>query len=250
MNVGASDRPPAPGTDLARLLHAWHGGDEGAFAEAIEHAYAELKRIAARRIGSDGAATLSATELVHEAVLGTMAAPMDFANRVHFLATMSLAMRSILVDHARARAADKRGGDWLRLSLSRIDAEDEAEPAIELLALEQALQQLETQVAQCRRRAARRHHRQLRPGRARRSLGEARPRAICIAIACLPAATARRSSDADRTVRRPGTAAHACAPSHCTAPLPRTTQRSVGFKNCDPTHGPGHPLRPTTRLLP
>lgn len=149
MNVDASDRPPAPGTDLTTLLHAWHDGDDGAFAAAIERAYAELKRIAARRIGSDGAATLSATELVHEAVLGTMAAPMDFANRVHFLATMSLAMRSILVDHARARAADKRGGDWLRLSLSRIDAEDEAEPAVDLLALEQALQQLETLDPRC-----------------------------------------------------------------------------------------------------
>lgn len=151
MNVDESARPAAADTDLTMLLHAWHGGGEHAFAAAIEHAYAELKNIAARRIGHFGPATLSATELVHEAVLGSLASPMDFANRVHFLATMSLAMRSILVDHARARAADKRGGDWLRLSLSRVDDEDESEPAVDLLALDQALQQLETLDPRCGR---------------------------------------------------------------------------------------------------
>lgn len=148
MNVDASDRPGA-GADLTTLLHAWHDGDADAFAVAIERAYVELRHIAERRIGSHGSATLSATELVHEAVLGRMLSPSDFTSRVHFLATMSLAMRSILVDHARARAADKRGGDWLRLSLSRVDAEDDSESAVDLLALEQALQQLETLDPRC-----------------------------------------------------------------------------------------------------
>ncbi len=139
-----------PDTDLTRLLQAWRNGDGRAFDAAIEHVYVELRRIAAQRIGRQGAsATLSPTELVHEAVLGLLPAPMDFANRAHFLATLSLAMRAILVDHARARAADKRGGNLLRLSLSRLDSADQAEAALDLLSLEQALTQLEALDARC-----------------------------------------------------------------------------------------------------
>ena len=141
---------PESGSGLTRLLQAWREGDGRAFSAAMERVYGELKRIAAMRIAAqERTATLSPTELVHEAMLGMMQAPMDFANRAHFLATMSLAMRSVLVDHARARAALKRGGDELRLSLSRIDAGDEAEHAVDLLALEQALSQLEALDPRC-----------------------------------------------------------------------------------------------------
>ncbi|WP_313917202.1 ECF-type sigma factor [Tahibacter sp.] len=133
-----------PDSDLTRLLHAWRNGDGRALTAAIEQVYAELRRIAAQRIGRHGqSATLSPTELVHEAVLGLLPVPMDFANRSHFLATLSLAMRAILVDHARARATDKRGGNRVRMSLSRLDSVDAADAAFDLLSLEQALTQLE-----------------------------------------------------------------------------------------------------------
>lgn len=152
MRAEPSTPSPAPDYDLTRLLHAWRNGDGSAFTAAIEQVYAELRRIAVLRIGRQGeSATLSPTELVHEAVLGLCPAPMDFANRAHFLATVSLAMRAILVDHARARAADKRGGNRVRLSLSRLDATDDAEAALDLLALEQALTQLEGFDARCGR---------------------------------------------------------------------------------------------------
>jgi len=148
------DGPSAPSavsdSDLTRLLQAWRQGDGRALTAAIEQVYDELRRIAAQRIGRQGeSATLSPTELVHEAVLGLLPAPMDFANRAHFLATLSLAMRAILVDHARARATDKRGGNQVRMSLSRIDSADEAGAAIDLLALEQALTLLESVDARC-----------------------------------------------------------------------------------------------------
>lgn len=151
MHVGPSISSAAPDSDLTRLLHAWRNGDGLAFGAAIEQVYAELRRIAARRIGRQGeSATLSPTELVHEAVLGLMPTPMDFANRTHFLATLSLAMRAILVDHARARAADKRGGNRVRLSLSRLDSAGAADDAaFDLLALEEALTQLEAFDARC-----------------------------------------------------------------------------------------------------
>jgi len=139
-----------PNSDLTRLLREWRNGDGQVFSALIEQAYPALKRIAVRRVGSqDGSATLSPTELVHETALGMMQSPMDFANRAHFFATMSLAMRSILVDHARARAADKRGGDGVQISLSRVDIVDEGGLAIDLLALEQALKQLEALDPRC-----------------------------------------------------------------------------------------------------
>lgn len=150
MPVGPSVSSSAPDSDLTRLLEAWRDGDGRALTAAIEQVYAELRRIAAQRIGRHGgSATLSPTELVHEAVLGLLPAPMDFANRTHFLATLSLAMRAILVDHARARAADKRGGNRVRMSLSRVDAADAADAAFDLLSLEQALTQLESADPRC-----------------------------------------------------------------------------------------------------
>ena len=150
MRVGPSVSSFVPDSDLTRLLHAWRNGDGRALTAAIEQVYAELRRIAALRIGRQGeSATLSPTELVHEAVLGLLPTPMNFANRTHFLATLSLAMRAILVDHARARAADKRGGNRIRMSLSRLDAADAADAAFDLLSLEQALTQLEAFDPRC-----------------------------------------------------------------------------------------------------
>lgn len=147
-----SDAEPdqiAPSSSLTHLLREWRNGDGQVFSALIEQAYPALKRIAARRLGNqNGAAMLSPTELVHEIALGMMQAPMDFDNRAHFFATMSLAMRSILIDHARARAADKRCGG-VQISLSRVDVGDEGGLAVDLLALEQALKQLEAFDPRC-----------------------------------------------------------------------------------------------------
>lgn len=152
--MSADECPPRPARsgDLTTLLHAWHQGDSGAFSAAVDRVYLDLKRIAAQRLGRGSAATFSPTELVHEAVLDMLPARMDFANRTHFLATMSLAMRAILVDHARARSAEKRGGDRVQVSISRIDEESPGNAApIDLLALEQALQGLEALDPRCGR---------------------------------------------------------------------------------------------------
>lgn len=137
------------GSNLTHLLHEWRNGDGQVFSALIEQAYPALKRIAARRLGNqNGAAILSPTELVHEIALGMMQTPMDFDSRAHFFATMSLAMRSILIDHARARTADKRSGG-VQISLSHVDIVDEGGLAIDLLALEQALKQLEALDPRC-----------------------------------------------------------------------------------------------------
>jgi RNA polymerase sigma factor (TIGR02999 family) len=141
---------PLPSADLTTLLRAWREGSGTAFGNLIDQVYGELKAIAAKRLGvSGGAATLSPTELLHEALIGIMPSQMDFENRAHFFATMSLAIRSILVDHARARAADKRGGgELVRVTLSDLEIGEESQ-AIDLLTIEQALTQLEALDPRC-----------------------------------------------------------------------------------------------------
>jgi RNA polymerase sigma factor (TIGR02999 family) len=140
---------PTPDSSLTALLQSWRHGSGTAFGTLVERVYDELRTIAARRLGQcRGLATLSATELIHEALLGVMPAPRDFRNRVHFFATMSLAVRSILVDHARAKAAGKRGGGLVRVTLSNVEpgAEDRT---VDLLAIEEALTRLERLDARC-----------------------------------------------------------------------------------------------------
>jgi RNA polymerase sigma factor (TIGR02999 family) len=124
---------------LTDLLDAWKAGGREAFGDAFALAYAELKRIARQRLSqSDNGPTLSPTALLHEAYLRVADSDVVFGNRAHFFAGMSLYIRSALVDHARARQADKRGGGDVRVSLSEARAVEES-MVIEVLALDQAL---------------------------------------------------------------------------------------------------------------
>ncbi len=140
--------PKESASDLTTLLHAWRDGSGTAFGSLIDQVYEELKRIAARRLVQAGTATLSPTDLLHEALIGIMPTDMDFKNRAHFFATMSLAIRSILVDHARARGAHKRGGDMVRVTFTNVDVGEESQAA-DLLAIDEALNQLEKLDARC-----------------------------------------------------------------------------------------------------
>lgn len=141
------------GDPLTALLHSWRQGSGTAFGSLIERVYDQLRAIAARRLGrSGGGATLSPTELIHEALLGVMDSPREFENRAHFFATMSLAVRSLLVDHARARSAGKRGGGLVRVTLSQVELGTPGGDGIaDLLAVEEALAQLERLDARCGR---------------------------------------------------------------------------------------------------
>jgi RNA polymerase sigma factor (TIGR02999 family) len=120
--------------------------------------YEELRALARRHLGSDGAVhTLSPTALVHESYLKLA----DLAtgherSRAQFFALASRAMRHILVDHARGRGAQKRGGGALQVTLHPgLAAADEA-PLVDLIALDDALAQLGRlserleQVVECR----------------------------------------------------------------------------------------------------
>lgn len=128
---------------LTVLLQAWREGDGSAYASLFEGAYAELKQIAAQRIGvSQSSATLSPTALVNEAVVRVMGNQLRWQDRDHFFASMSLYMRAVLIDHARARLSDKRGGKALHVTLDQVEHGEESQ-ILDLLALDSALHELE-----------------------------------------------------------------------------------------------------------
>ncbi len=138
-----SHSPLLPQPSLTFLLDAWRGGDGAALADVLECAYDELRRIAGQRLAqSNGAATLTPTELLHESAVRILEGANHWQSRAHFYASMSLCMRSILVDHARARQSRKHGGALLRVSIGQMQAgEESVMPS--LLALDAALKKLE-----------------------------------------------------------------------------------------------------------
>lgn len=99
------------------LLARVRAGDTTAPTQLFELLYAELRN-RAQRIAAGANGTLQPTALVHEAWLRLIPDhSKDFADRQHFLRTAAAAMRSVLVDHVRARATDKRGGSAARIEL-------------------------------------------------------------------------------------------------------------------------------------
>lgn len=130
--------------DITTLLHAWRGGDIESRDRLVEAVYGTLRQIAGARLaGSADAPTLRPTALVHEAVLRMLQQQIDYSDRVHFFALVSLKMRDVLVDYARARASAKRGGGLQDVTLSCVDRENgEESEEHEVLALHEALLRL------------------------------------------------------------------------------------------------------------
>jgi RNA polymerase sigma factor (TIGR02999 family) len=129
--------------DVTVLLQQWRQGDKVAGDALFDAVYAELRMCAARYLGRERRGhTLQPTALVHEAYLRLAnQAGVDWQGRAHFVALAASMMRRILVDHARARGADKRGGDWERISVDLAELEDAHAPA-DLLALDAAVEEL------------------------------------------------------------------------------------------------------------
>lgn len=129
--------------DLTDLFNQARGGDSGAGDRAFTAVYGQLKALAQTVLGRGGAPTLSATAMVHEVYLRLMPGQSATVNdRQHFFRLAARAMRQVLVDHARQRRADKRGGDQIRTDLSdELVAPDDRRH--DLVAIDQALAQLE-----------------------------------------------------------------------------------------------------------
>jgi RNA polymerase sigma factor (TIGR02999 family) len=134
---------PAPDPETTRLLAAARSGDREAFDLLFERVYAELREIARQRLRRQRPGdTLNTTALVHEAYLRLVdQAGAGASDRAHFLALASRAMRFILVDHARAQQAQKRGGGQQDIPLDEVQVAANR-PAADLLALDDALERL------------------------------------------------------------------------------------------------------------
>lgn len=130
--------------DITKQLHRWRDGDQGAFDEVTSYVYAELRRRAAAYMRSERPGhTLETTGLVHEAFVRLIdKRKIDWQDRNHFLAVAAQAMRRILVDHARARKRGKRGGKDDPMPLDNVPHARSAEPDVDLVALDEALQDL------------------------------------------------------------------------------------------------------------
>jgi RNA polymerase sigma factor (TIGR02999 family) len=113
--------------DVTRLLGSADAGDPRALAQLYEAVYAELRQLARGQMRREGkASTLQPTVLVHEAYLRLAPAGTKWDNRAHFFSAAAESMRRILVDHARRRRSQKRGGDAERVTLSGLELPAEA----------------------------------------------------------------------------------------------------------------------------
>lgn len=128
---------------ITQLLIGYSKGDRSALDEMLPLVYNELKRLASYYLNREREGhTLQTTALVHEAYLRLVdQQQVNWKNRSQFLGIAAEMMRRILVNHARDRAVQKRGGDAKRVSLS-IVGESGDQPDIDLIALDQALNQL------------------------------------------------------------------------------------------------------------
>jgi RNA polymerase sigma factor (TIGR02999 family) len=133
------------GSDVTRILEAAARGDPSAAGELLPLVYEELRMLAAHRLSQEKPGqTLQATALVHEGYLRLVGdAPQHFNGRGHFFAAAAEAMRRILVERARRKATVKHGGGLHRVDLDQLSLTCDDGRADELLALDEAVAELE-----------------------------------------------------------------------------------------------------------
>jgi RNA polymerase sigma factor (TIGR02999 family) len=131
-------------SDVTRLLEAAEHGEGEAEEKLLELVYSELHRIAEQKLANEPAGqTLQPTALVHDAWFRLVGgeSPPSFANRAHFFGAAAQAMRRILIDRARRRNAEKRGGGAEHVDLDSVDVAANADDAT-LLRIDEALDKL------------------------------------------------------------------------------------------------------------
>ena len=130
---------------VTQLLQKSTSGNRNALDELLPLVYDELKRVASRQLASERKNhTLQATALVHEAYLRLIGQnSVDWQNRLHFFSLAAEMMRRILVNHAIAKKADKRGSGAMTISLDEIEVESFPQKQdIDLVLLDEALKEL------------------------------------------------------------------------------------------------------------
>jgi RNA polymerase sigma factor (TIGR02999 family) len=130
--------------EVTQLLADWSRGDKSALDKLFPLVHAELRRIAQRQISQERPGhTLQATALVNEVYLKLAGQKgFELQDRAHFFAVCAQVMRHILVDYARTRTREKRGGDAIKVSLDEVAVISDQQ-AEQIVALDEALQTLE-----------------------------------------------------------------------------------------------------------
>ncbi len=132
-------------SDVTRILSQIESGDAAVTDQLLPLVYDELRMLAARKLAQEKPGqTLQATALVHEAYLRLLGTQPDkpWTHRGHFFLAAAEAMRRILIDQARRKGRQKRGGDHKRIELDQAELAI-SEPDVDLLALNEALSQFE-----------------------------------------------------------------------------------------------------------
>jgi len=132
-----------PQSEISRILSDWNAGNRESADALLSLVYRELRKIAEQYMRKERAEhTLQPTALVHEAYMRLIdISDIDWQSRAHFFAVSANVMRNILVDYARARVTEKRGGGAQRISLEEVSGlTDETE--VDVLAVDEALKQL------------------------------------------------------------------------------------------------------------
>lgn len=129
--------------EITQLLLAWGKGDQKALDDLMPLVYDELRRIAKRYMrGQSEGHTLQTTALVNEAYLKLIdSSRVNWQNRTHFFAISAQLMRRVLVDFARAKNSQKRGGERIQVTLDEKIQTPSAEKT-DIVALDEALQKL------------------------------------------------------------------------------------------------------------
>jgi RNA polymerase sigma factor (TIGR02999 family) len=136
---------PSRGEEVTEMIRAWQQGDDVALKRIIPLVYQELRRAARARLRSEPPGhILQTTALVHEAYLRLADINhMTVHNRVHLLALAARLMRQVLVDHARRKRTQKRGGEVTMVSLNDVSLPTKT-PGVDVLALDEALDELKS----------------------------------------------------------------------------------------------------------
>ncbi len=131
-------------TPITQLLIAWSDGRPEALEDLVPLVYDDLRRIAAGHMRREAAGhPLQPTALVHEAYVRLIdQRQVKWRNRAHFFGVAAGMMRRILVDQARRRRAEKRGGHWERVTLSGVEAAVDGPDEVDVLALHDSLERL------------------------------------------------------------------------------------------------------------
>jgi RNA polymerase sigma-70 factor, ECF subfamily len=135
-------RKQQDGETVTGLLIQWRSGNPDALNKLLPLVYDELRKLARHKMQNEREGhTLQHTALVHEVYLKLVQMDISWNDRAHFFAMAARAMRHILVDHARTKNRDKRGGEFEKVSIDEAEA-DPGSPPVDILDLDRALQRL------------------------------------------------------------------------------------------------------------